>query len=151
MSQRAGGAGTARAQVRAVSPAPPQLLLSLLLVDDDTRTVRRLAQLLRDDGFEVHTAADLRTARALASTIAVDVALMDVRLPDGDGRALASELLAASSSLRVIFITIYPELFAPTDPGTRCSSLTKPVDYAKLVNLLHALDDERQLHLPAGP
>lgn len=134
-----------------MSPAPPQLLLSLLLVDDDTRTVRRLAQLLRDDGFEVHTAADLRTARALASTIAVDVALMDVRLPDGDGRALASELLAASSSLRVIFITIYPELFAPTDPGTRCSSLTKPVDYAKLVNLLHALDDERQLHLPAGP
>ncbi len=134
-----------------MSPAPPQLLLSLLLVDDDTRTVRRLAQLLRDDGFEVHTAADLRTARALASTIPVDVALMDVRLPDGDGRALASELLAASSSLRVIFITIYPELFAPTDPGTRCSSLTKPVDYAKLVNLLHALDDERQLHLPAAP
>ncbi len=134
-----------------MSPAPPQLQLSLLLVDDDTRTVRRLAQLLRDDGFDVHTAADVRTARALASTIPFDVALMDVRLPDGDGRALASELLAASSSLRVIFITIYPELFAPTDPGTRCSSLTKPVDYAKLVNLLHALDDERPLHLPAGP
>ena len=62
---------------------------------------------------------DTPRARALASTIPVDVALMDVRLPDGDGRALASEMLAASSSLRVIFITIYPELFAPTDPGQR--------------------------------
>ena len=122
---------------------------SLIIVDDDVRTVQRLAQLLRDDGFVVHTANDVAGARALASAVPFDVALVDVRLPDGDGRTLADEWLARFPALHVIFVTIYKELFARSGEGERHSSMTKPVDYPALVARLSGL---RTLHtqLAAG-
>ena len=42
--------------------------LSLAIVDDDVRTVQRLAQLLRDDGFRVYTAHNVGEAERLAAT-----------------------------------------------------------------------------------
>jgi DNA-binding response OmpR family regulator len=112
---------------------------SLMIVDDDVRTVQRLAQLLRDDGFVVHTANDVAGAQALASTVRFDVALVDVRLPDGDGRILADEWLRRFPSLHLIFVTIYDELVARSVAGSRHGSITKPVDYAALVARLSGL------------
>jgi DNA-binding response OmpR family regulator len=122
---------------------------SLMIVDDDVRTVQRLAQLLRDDGFVVHTAHDLAGARALAARVPFDVALVDVRLPDGDGRRLADEWLRRFPGLHVIFVTIYEELFARSESIARQSSMTKPVDYPALVSRLGALRSGHA-HLAAG-
>jgi DNA-binding response OmpR family regulator len=121
----------------------------LIIVDDDVRTVQRLAQLLRDDGFVVHTANDVAGARALAAAVPFDVALVDVRLPDGDGRTLADEWLARFPELNVIFVTIYKELFARNGEGARHSSMTKPVDYPALVARLCGLRALHE-HLAAG-
>jgi DNA-binding response OmpR family regulator len=114
-----------------------------MIVDDDVRTVQRLAQLLRDDGFVVHTANDVAGARALAARVPFDVALVDVRLPDGDGRTLADEWLASFPELHVVFVTIYKELFPRAADRTRQASITKPVDYPGLVARLQALRDRR--------
>ena len=119
-----------------MSPAP---LLSLLLVDDDTRTVRRLAQLLRDDGFAVQTAVNLATARQLAAAARFDVALLDIRLPDGDGRTLANEFLALYPGLQVIFVTIYPELLPRPVADVAFSCITKPIDYPQLLRRLETI------------
>jgi DNA-binding response OmpR family regulator len=112
----------------------------LIIVDDDARTVQKLAQLLRDDGFTVYTANDVAGGRALGSRVPFDVALVDVRLPDGDGRTLADEWLARYPSLHVIFVTIYEEFFARRAAGARGTTLTKPIDYAELVSRLRAVD-----------
>jgi len=126
-----------------VSPAP---LLSLLLVDDDTRTVRRLAQLLRDDGFAVQTAVDLATARQLAAAARFDVALLDIRLPDGDGRTLANEFLRLYPVLQVIFVTIYPELLARPVSDIASACITKPIDYPQLLRRLESLARDGATH-----
>jgi DNA-binding response OmpR family regulator len=104
-----------------------------VIVDDDVRTVQRLAQLLRDDGFTVRTASSVADAERLAASYAFDVALIDVRLPDGDGRELARRWLERFSTLKVIYVTIYKELFARAPEGSRESALTKPIDYPELV------------------
>jgi DNA-binding NtrC family response regulator len=131
-----------------VSPAP---LLSLLLVDDDTRTVRRLAQLLRDDGFAVQTAVNLATARQLAAAARFDVALLDIRLPDGDGRTLANEFLALYPGLQVIFVTIYPELLPRPVADVAISCITKPIDYPQLLRRLETIArDGRSLEVGVG-
>lgn len=104
-----------------------------MIVDDDVRTVQRLAQLLRDDGFSVHTASTVAEAERLAASTSFAVALIDVRLPDGDGRELARRWLERFSKLKVIYVTIYKELFARAPEGSRESALTKPIDYPELV------------------
>lgn len=121
---------------------------SLVIVDDDVRTVRRLAQLLRDDGFVVHTANSRAEAERLAMSTRFDVALIDVRLPDGDGRELARAWLGHMTSLEVIYVTIYKELLARAPEGSRESALTKPIDYPDLVSRLRAR--EAVLAQPAG-
>jgi DNA-binding response OmpR family regulator len=120
-----------------------------MIVDDDVRTLQRLAQLLRDDGFVVHTASDFAGAQAMAAMVPFDVALVDVRLPDGDGRALAKDWRARFPALLVIFVTIYRELFPRDAEGGRDASITKPIDYPALVARLQAIRSEG-LHLAAG-
>ncbi len=105
--------------------------------------MRRLAQLLRDDGFVVYTAQDVRDARAVADEKPLDAALIDVRLPDGDGRVLADDWLARFPALHVIFVTIYPELIPLASAGARHTSMTKPVDYARLVSNLRSFAERR--------
>ena len=69
---------------------------SVLLVEDD----RELRQTLRDalsvEGYRVHAAASLADARALLAHAVVDggldLVLLDLGLPDGDGESLLSQL-----------------------------------------------------------
>jgi two-component system OmpR family response regulator len=113
--------------------------------------VRRLAQLLRDDGFAVETAIDLATARRAAATANFDVALLDIRLPDGDGRTLASEFFALYPRLRVIFVTIYPELLARPFASVAVACITKPIDYPQLLRRLETIArDGRSLEVGVG-
>lgn len=121
---------------------------SLVIVDDDARTLQRLAQLLRDDGFRVHTAHRIAEAERVAATTRFDVALIDVRLPDGDGRELARAWLARFPALEVIYVTIYNELLAREREGSRETAMTKPIDYAALVARLRQC--EAAIALPAG-
>ncbi len=56
----------------------------LLLVDDDTRIRSTLSSYLRDSGFDVVTAASVAEAIKLNNT-RIDLALLDLALPDGTG------------------------------------------------------------------
>ena len=65
--------------------------LRLLLVEDDAELRRTLADVLRLEGYDVLTAASRAEGLALLAHAAPDLVLLDLGLPDGDGR----ELLAA--------------------------------------------------------
>ena len=66
-----------------------------MIVDDDQGFGRVAAEILADRGYRVvghaTTAAE---ARRQCDLLAPDAVLLDVRLPDGDGVALAGELAA---------------------------------------------------------
>lgn len=77
----------------------------VLVVDDDS-DIRELlrGQFLRA-GFVVDTAADVRQAtRALASR-PVDVVILDLTLPDGDGINLCRDLRAANTRPAIIIVS----------------------------------------------
>ncbi len=68
--------------------------LRIFIVEDHADTARGLAMYLRASGYEVHVAADVRSARQLATEIEYDILLSDIGLPDGNGWDLLEELRA---------------------------------------------------------
>jgi len=65
-----------------------------MLVEDDRALRQTLGDALRVEGFEVHTAASLAEAQALAHHRQPEIVLLDLGLPDGDGASLLASLRA---------------------------------------------------------
>jgi two-component system OmpR family response regulator len=78
---------------------------TVLVVEDEPSIADVLAIALRYHRFEVMTAGTVREALALAERTRPDVALLDVMLPDGDGRVLGRRLRAGQPGLALVFLT----------------------------------------------
>lgn len=65
---------------------------NLLLVDDEPPIQRVLAPVLRADGWRVFEAVNAHEALACCAREALDVVLLDLGLPDADGKDIISEL-----------------------------------------------------------
>src|SRR4051794_8662166 len=76
----------------------------ILLVDDNAALVDNLAEVLGDVGHETKRAGSCAEARRQAAT-GFDLALVDLRLPDGDGIELAHALKASAPDAEVILLT----------------------------------------------
>ena len=72
--------------------APPCTARSVLVVDDNTDTVEMLAMLLREEGYEVSTAYDGRSALVVCDRVKPAVVLLDLGLPDMTGLDVAREM-----------------------------------------------------------
>ncbi len=65
----------------------------VLMVEDDVNLLTLNANMLKRKGYSVHTAQTLKEARALQSELEkIDIAVLDIMLPDGNGLAFASEI-----------------------------------------------------------
>jgi DNA-binding NtrC family response regulator len=80
---------------------------SILLVDDDRLVLESMADWLRDKGYALDTANSFAAARAAIGKKRYDLALVDIRLGDGDGYDLMAEIRGRSPETIVIFITGY--------------------------------------------
>ncbi|MFJ6982248.1 MULTISPECIES: response regulator transcription factor [unclassified Streptomyces] len=78
---------------------------SVLIVEDEPSIADVLAIALRFHRFDVMTAGTVREGLDLAERTRPDVALLDVMLPDGDGRALGRELRTRRPELALVFLT----------------------------------------------
>ena len=77
----------------------------MLVVEDEPSIADVLAIALRYHRFEVMVAGTVREALTLAERTRPDVALLDIMLPDGDGRALGRELRERRPGLALVFLT----------------------------------------------
>ena len=134
---------TLAALLEAIDHAGPSEQKSLLLVEDDVSFGEALSEVLRDSGYTVrlvHCMAEARDARleGMAAIVA------DVRLPDGDGTALAVELRKISSA-PVVLITGYDadeaSIIGPI--GKQARLLTKPFSADALLGALRELCREK--------
>jgi two-component system KDP operon response regulator KdpE len=66
--------------------------LTVLLVEDDRELRGTLRESLTVEGYTVLAAASLADAHALLSNARVDIVLLDLGLPDGDGETLLAAL-----------------------------------------------------------
>ncbi len=78
---------------------------TLLVVEDETNIRELLATSLKFAGFEVHAAADGATALHLAQQHDLDLAVMDVMLPDMDGFTVTRRLRDSGRELPILFLT----------------------------------------------
>ena len=67
-------------------------VLNVLLVEDEKELRATLAGALRVEGYAVQTAASLSDGLALLAHSPVDLVLLDLGLPDGDGESLLAAL-----------------------------------------------------------
>ena len=110
----------------------------VLLVDSDVRTTQRLAELLRDDGFDVEVARDGATAIArLARAPLPDTLITELRIPLADGTAVARYARSQRPGLRVVVVTGYPNSLVAAGLGQPPPLVfAKPLDYAQLLQAL---------------
>ncbi|HEY5389227.1 MAG TPA: response regulator transcription factor [Solirubrobacteraceae bacterium] len=76
----------------------------VLLVEDEQSIAEPFAQALERNGFSATIAATASDALRLAGEIEPDVVLLDLTLPDGDGRDVCREL-RKSSDVPIIMLT----------------------------------------------
>ncbi len=113
---------------------------TLLVVEDDSGLRDVLSRGLRAHGFTVHSASDGRSALRMTEP-APDAVVLDVGLPDGDGRDVCAAMRAQGVQSPVLFLT------ARTGVTDRLSGfaaggddyLAKPFHLAELIARIEAL------------
>lgn len=76
----------------------------LLIVEDDTDIVENLTILLQDEGYSVCHAYDVEAAQKILRTENIDLVLLDITLPDGNGYSVCTTV-KRSTNAPVIFLT----------------------------------------------
>ena len=76
----------------------------VLLVEDDASLGRTLAERLEKENLTVQWAQTIAEAKSHLSSGAWDLAILDVRLPDGSGFGLARQIRKASTT-PIMFMT----------------------------------------------
>ncbi|MGI6736895.1 MAG: response regulator transcription factor [Anaerovoracaceae bacterium] len=118
----------------------------ILLVEDDPEIIENLTGLLSDEGFEVRTARTQQAAIELLANEKVDLALLDISLPDGSGHAVCSAIKADSETninrgTPVVFMTAYDDeasAVASLDMGAD-DYIAKPFRPRELVSRLRGV------------
>ncbi len=127
---------------------------TVLIIDDEKVFCDTARDYLARDGLEVLTAPTGAEGLAICSGRRMDVVLLDQKLPDGEGHALAQAILEQNDQAKIIFITAYPS-FENAVKAVRAGAhdyLSKPLDPQELKltveNALRTLDLERveQVH-----
>ncbi len=113
----------------------------LLVIEDDADLRGLLRRILQEDGFDVSVAATGADALAQIDTHTLDGLVIDIGLPDADGRDICQAIRARGIHAPVLFLTARDAL---TDRLSGFSVggddyLTKPFAIAELVARLHAL------------
>lgn len=83
----------------------------VLLVDDDHDLCTSLSDLLRERGYRVSLAHTVSAARDLIMQKKLQVVLLDLKLPDGDGSDVFAMLRQAVPEVRTMIITGHREQF----------------------------------------
>lgn len=119
---------------------------SLFLVDDDRHLLQSMASWLREQGYRVDTAAGVQEAVRELPRRPYDVALIDIRLPDGDGFEILRFCRDRFPDLPVILITGYGtvDLAVEAIRAGAFDFLTKPlIDEELALAIERALNQRR--------
>jgi DNA-binding NtrC family response regulator len=115
----------------------------LLLVDDDRHLLESMGDWLSETGLHVQMADCCKTAFELLGQSTFDLALVDLRLPDGDGFEILRRCTRDYPNLSVILMTGYGTVETGID-ALRAGAfdlLTKPlIDEELLVSIKRALN-----------
>jgi len=115
--------------------------MRLLVVEDNAKLSELLAQGLTKAGFESDRVARLSAAEEALAATSYSAMILDLGLPDGDGRSLVTSLRAKGDHIPVLMLTARDGL---EDKVTGLASgaddyLVKPFAFEELIARLRAL------------
>jgi DNA-binding response OmpR family regulator len=126
---------------------------SVLVVEDDENLRVVLRDNLEEEGYRVTVAASATAARAAMNGSQLDLVVLDVMLPDGDGYTLCRQLRAAGSKARVLMLTargLEDDLVTGLDAGAD-DYMVKPYRLRELLARVRALLRRKSEPVPAAP
>jgi DNA-binding NtrC family response regulator len=125
-------------------PAVKSFAMHTILVVDDEPLIRWAAREgLESAGYNVLEAGSAREALAsLAEGLPVDVALLDIRLPDSDDLGLLRRVRKDAPDCQVIMMTAHgtPELLAQAITEGAFGTLSKPFDMGGMLDMVRAAE-----------
>jgi len=117
----------------------------VLIVDDDRATSAGMADVVEEWGYEVEAADTVKTGWAAVSKLVPDVAIVDLKLPDGTGLDLLHKIKENYPDVSVIILTGH----ATVDSAVKALKVgaedyvTKPVDLPRLQVILKTIEDKQ--------
>ncbi len=108
--------------------------MRFLLIEDNEALASAVVDRLVMDGHVVDHAGDLETATDFSKTTDYDLILLDIMLPDGDGRSFLAQRREAQSSTPIIVLTARSEVsdrVGMLDLGAD-DYMVKPIDFSEL-------------------
>ncbi len=112
----------------------PVLIKQILLVEDETIFANAIKKYLVRKGYKVDLASDLKSARLHFKENIPDLILLDMRLPDGSGLDLLTEIKTKNTTIEVLVMSAYGELEDAVSAMKLGASdyLKKPIDLEEL-------------------
>ncbi len=80
-------------------------MIRVLIVDDEARLVEAFREQLTEEKMRVHTAFRAAEALSLVKKETIDVAVLDINLPDMDGVELLTKIKQSEPTIEVIMLT----------------------------------------------
>ena len=114
--------------------------MNILLVEDDITLAMGIEYSLKNEGFNVYTVGKIKDSKEKISNSHIDIILLDVNLPDGNGYELCKEV-RVDSEVPIIFLTACDEevnIVMGLDLGAD-DYITKPVRVRELVARINAV------------
>ena len=115
--------------------------MRLLVIEDEKRLARNLAELLRRQGYTVDVSSDGVSGYDNASTDLYDLILLDAMLPGMDGFTLLRKLRTGGHAVPVLMLTARSDL-SDRVQGLDCGAdyyLTKPFEPEELLACVRSL------------
>jgi response regulator RpfG family c-di-GMP phosphodiesterase len=121
--------------------------LKVLLVDDSPEIIQLLSDFLAPYQCEVYKASLGADAIRLVSEVAVEVAILDIKLPDIDGIALLDAIRLQDPAIGVVMITGYndPDMIIEAMKKGASDFLIKPFSIDKLLLSIMRVRKQREL------
>lgn len=110
----------------------------VLIVDDEEKLRNLLTKIISYEGYEVYQASCCKTSLSILDQIEIDVAICDVKLPDGNGIDHLKEIKKKHSHVEVILLTAFgniPDGVLAIKSGA-FDYITKGDDNNKIIPLL---------------
>ncbi|MDY6832960.1 MAG: response regulator [Thermodesulfobacteriota bacterium] len=121
---------------------------SVLLVDDEEAFAASNAKLLSNRGYDVRTALDGETALQVLAENAVDVTVLDVRMPGMDGISLLTEIKKRYPLVEVIMLSGQATFEAAVE-GLKLGAsdyLMKPCQITDLIGKIEEAMEKREIN-----
>jgi DNA-binding response OmpR family regulator len=101
---------------------------SVLIVDDEPAVCKAIRLILELEGYAVATAASGADAVQRVATEPPGVVLLDLGLPDADGREVQARLRELAPEVPVVFMTARHRAWQEAETHRAAGALPKPFD-----------------------